>query len=233
MGTWQSSGRGFLTLWPPIQSWLDFHAQWKWIQKANESGLHAFILSEANLDAQSCFHNAEKPFKMFFACKHGHMIPYRKAKRRLDFGGYLKCPQLKEMRKILAGAFFPQNTATPLSPEKNCYYISAGKSCPWQRGWAWWSLRSLATILWFCGICTENILEEVFTVLVNVLFLRITAWLYFSSSNTVYLHWKTTSHISSFVQTNTDNHRASLHFQGKNNTLICLCWGKMSVQGCK
>lgn len=62
MGTWQSSGRGFLPLWPPIQSWLDFHAQWKWIQKANESGLHAFILLEANLDAQSCFHNGQKPF---------------------------------------------------------------------------------------------------------------------------------------------------------------------------
>lgn len=29
MGTWQSSGRVFLTLWPPIQSWLDFHAQKK------------------------------------------------------------------------------------------------------------------------------------------------------------------------------------------------------------
>lgn len=34
----------------------------KGIQKADESGLHAFIFLEANLDAQSCFHNGEKPF---------------------------------------------------------------------------------------------------------------------------------------------------------------------------
>lgn len=133
---------------------------------------------------------------MFLSCKHGHLIPYGKAKTRLGFRGHLKCPQLKEMRKILEGAFFPQNTATPLFPEDSSYYTSVGRSCPRQRGWTWWSL---STTLWFCGICTENILEQVFTVSVSMLFLRITAWLNFSSSNNVYLHWKNTAHISFFL----------------------------------
>lgn len=43
-------------------SWLDFHAQWKWIQKTSESGPDAFILLEVNLGAWSCLHNGEKPF---------------------------------------------------------------------------------------------------------------------------------------------------------------------------
>lgn len=133
---------------------------------------------------------------MFLSCKHGHLIPYGKAKTRLGFRGHLKCPQLKKMRKILARAFFPQSSATPLFPEDSSYYTSVDMSWPWQRGWTWWSLRSLPTILWFCGICTENTLEQVFTVSVNMLFLRITAWLHFSSSNNVYLHLKNTSHIS-------------------------------------
>lgn len=56
MGGWQSSGRGFLTFWPPT------HAQWKCIQKASEFGLDAFILLEVNLGAWTCLRNREKPF---------------------------------------------------------------------------------------------------------------------------------------------------------------------------
>lgn len=56
----QSSRKGFLTFWPPTG--LDFHVQWKWIQKANESILDAFISLKVHLGAQSCFSNGENPF---------------------------------------------------------------------------------------------------------------------------------------------------------------------------
>lgn len=170
---------------------------------------------------------------MFLSCKHGHLIPYGKAKTRLGFRGHLKCPQLKKMRKILAGASFPQNTATPLFPEDSSYYTSVDMSCPWQRGWTWWSLRSLPTILWFCGICTENILEQVFSFSKHALSQNHSLTTFFFFQQCVSALEKYITYLFSFVQTNTDNHRDSLHFHGKNNTLVCLCWGKMSVQGCE